>query len=89
MGKGRFGDVFLAREKISDYIVALKVLNKFEIQRLGAEKLIVREINIHSILDHENIIKLYGFFHDDENIYLILEYAPDGELYKELNHMVN
>jgi len=44
----------------------------------------VREINIHSYLDHKNIISLYGFFHDDDNIYLILEYAKGGELYKEL-----
>jgi serine/threonine protein kinase len=56
---------------------------------LNAEKLIVREIKIHSFLDHENIIKLYGFFHDDDNIYLILEYAPDGELYKELKSTVS
>ena len=89
LGKGRFGDVFLAREKKHDFIVALKILKKAEIQRLNAEKLIVREIKIHSFLDHENIIKLYGFFHDDDNIYLILEYAPDGELYKELKSAVS
>lgn len=89
LGKGKFGDVFLAREKKTDFIVALKVLNKAEIQRLNAEKLVVREIKIHSFLDHKNIIKLYGFFHDDENIYLILEYAPDGELYKELKATPN
>lgn len=89
LGKGRFGDVFLAREKKHDFIVALKILKKAEIQRLNAEKLIVREIKIHSFLDHENIIKLYGFFHDDDNIYLILEYAPDGELYKELKSTVS
>jgi len=83
LGKGKFSDVYLARERKTDFIIALKVLNKAEIQRLNAEKLVVREIKIHSFLDHKNIIKLYGFFHDDENIYLILEYAPDGELYKE------
>ena len=27
---------------------------------------------------------MYGFFWDDKKIYLILEYAPGGELYKEL-----
>lgn len=88
LGKGRFGNVYLARELKSNYIVALKILKKSEIQRLGAEKLVVREINIHSFLDHKNIIKLYGFFHDENNIYLILEYAPDGELYKELKNTV-
>lgn len=88
LGKGRFGDVFLAREKKTNFIVALKILRKTEINRLNAEKLIVREIKIHSFLDHKNIIKLYGFFHDADNICLILEYAPDGELYTELKNAV-
>jgi hypothetical protein len=88
LGKGRFGDVFLARERKTNYIIALKILNKAEIQRLNAERLIVREIKIHSFTDHQNIIKLYGFFHDDSNIYLILEFAPDGEVYKELKDAV-
>ena len=27
---------------------------------------------------------MYGYFYDDKRIYLILEYAPGGELYKQL-----
>jgi hypothetical protein len=27
---------------------------------------------------------MYGFFWDEKKIYLILEYAPGGELYKDL-----
>ena len=27
---------------------------------------------------------MYGYFYDDTRVYLILEYAPRGELYKEL-----
>ena len=33
---------------------------------------------------HPNILRLYGYFYDDTRVYLILEYAPRGELYKEL-----
>jgi serine/threonine protein kinase len=40
-----------------------------------------REIEIQSHLRHPNIIRLYGYFHDDTNIYLIMEYAPGGELF--------
>ncbi|CAF0854037.1 unnamed protein product [Rotaria sordida] len=32
---------------------------------------------------HPNILRLYGFFHD-ERIYLLVEYAPDGELYRRM-----
>ncbi|XP_036079298.1 aurora kinase B isoform X3 [Rousettus aegyptiacus] len=35
-------------------------------------------------LTHPNILRLYNYFYDRRRIYLILEYAPRGELYKEL-----
>ena len=88
LGKGKFGDVYLAREKKTNFLVALKVLSKTEIKNMKAEKQVVREIKIHSYLKHKNVIQLYGVFHDDENIYMILEYAPGGELYKELKASV-
>lgn len=34
-----------------------------------------REIRIQKSLDHPNVIKLYHYFEDKENVYLILEYA--------------
>jgi serine/threonine protein kinase len=33
---------------------------------------------------HKNIIRLFGYFHDETRVYLILEYAVRGELFKEL-----
>lgn len=89
LGKGKYGDVFLAKEKRTNFLVAIKVLNKFTIRSLRAQKQVIREIKIHSCLNHENIIKLYGVFHDDENVYMILEYSPDGEIYKELKASVS
>ncbi len=81
LGSGKFGTVFLSREKSSKLLVVLKVMKKKDLERIGADKLIAREINIHYFLDHPSIIKMYGFFHDERNIYLILEYASGGDLY--------
>jgi len=33
---------------------------------------------------HPHILRLFGYFYDETRVYLILEYAPKGELYKEL-----
>ena len=33
---------------------------------------------------HPNILRLYGYFYDTTRVYLILEFAARGELYKEL-----
>jgi len=84
LGKGKFGNVYLAREKASKYIVALKVLFKSQLQKAQVEHQLRREIEIQSHLRHPNILRLFGYFYDESRVYLILEYAPRGELYKSL-----
>jgi aurora kinase len=84
LGKGKFGNVYLAREKVSQYIVALKVLFKAQLQSSNVEHQLRREIEIQTHLRHPNILRCFGYFYDKEKVYLILEYAARGELYKEL-----
>lgn len=84
LGKGKFGRVYLARERSSGFVCALKVLHKNEIQQGKVEKQVRREIEIQSNLRHPNILQLYGHFHDSKRIFLILEFAGKGELYKHL-----
>ena len=43
-----------------------------------------RELEINSNLNHNHILRMYGWFIDDQRITLILEYATEGELYKML-----
>ncbi len=81
LGKGKFGNVYLAREKRSKYIVAIKVILKHQVQKDGLEHQLRREIEIQSHLRHPNILRLYGCFDDDSRVYMILEYAPKGDLY--------
>uniref|UniRef100_A0A914YWL6 Aurora kinase n=1 Tax=Panagrolaimus superbus TaxID=310955 RepID=A0A914YWL6_9BILA len=46
LGKGRFGNVYLAREKTSQIVVALKILFKSQLRKAKAEHQLVREIEI-------------------------------------------
>ncbi|XP_021348036.1 aurora kinase A-like [Mizuhopecten yessoensis] len=84
LGKGKFGNVYLAREKSTKYIVAIKVLFKSQLQKSGVEHQLRREIEIQSHLSHPHILRLFQYFHDKTRVFLVLEYAPKGELYKEL-----
>jgi len=43
-----------------------------------------REIALQGTLVQDNIIRLFGFFFDSKRVYLILEYAPMGEIYEKL-----
>ncbi|XP_063260277.1 aurora kinase A isoform X3 [Prinia subflava] len=87
LGKGKFGNVYLAREKQSKFILALKVLFKTQLEEAGVEHQLRREVEIQSHLRHPNILRLYGYFHDVTRVYLILEHAPRGEVYRELQRL--
>lgn len=84
LGRGKFGSVYLAREKESKYIVAIKVLQKSQLLKAGVEHQLRREIEIQSHLRNRHILRMYGYFYDSKRIYLILEYSPGGELFKRL-----
>jgi hypothetical protein len=77
--------VYLARVKTApQFIVALKVLMKSQLSKAGVEHQLRREIEIQSHLRHKHILRMYGYFYDEKRVYIILEFAPRGELYKEL-----
>lgn len=85
LGKGKFGRVYMVRTKGElHYILALKCLYKSEIVQSRVEKQIRREIEIQQNLRHPNVLRLYGYFHDEKRIFLMLEFAGKGELYKQL-----
>uniref|UniRef100_A0A5S6R5C5 Aurora kinase n=1 Tax=Trichuris muris TaxID=70415 RepID=A0A5S6R5C5_TRIMR len=84
LGKGKFGRVYLAREKRSKFIVALKILSKAQMAKCGVQKQLCREVDIHMHVNHPNVLTFYGWFHDKESVYLILEYAFHGELFRQL-----
>ncbi|KAL9645685.1 hypothetical protein ABK040_003418 [Willaertia magna] len=84
LGTGKFGRVYLAREKKTKYIVALKLLDKKQLEKEKVAHQLRREIEIQSHLRHKHILRLFGYFHDKNNVYLIIEYAPRGEMYNYL-----
>ena len=50
LGKGKYGNVYLAREKKSKFIIAMKVLFKAQIQKADVEHQVRREIEIQTHL---------------------------------------
>lgn len=66
LGRGKFGRVYLAREKTTQYMVALKTLYKVELVKGRVEKQVMREIEIQSHLRYTLIYtmcsKKYSIF---------------------------
>jgi serine/threonine protein kinase len=85
LGAGAFGDVFLTKHKHDEKFYAVKQMQKSKIDEAGASRdIIVREINIHSRLNHDNIVKLYSYEEDQESYYLILEHINAGTVFTML-----
>ena len=87
LGSGQFGHVYLAKLKSTQFICAIKVINKRRLLKETVKCInqVRREIEIQSHLHHPNILSIYNFFWDKKNIYLVIEYAPGGELYRILH----
>jgi serine/threonine protein kinase len=83
-GIGRFDRVWLAREVESKYIVAIKVMNKGQIQEGDIEIQLRREIEVQSRLGHPHVIRPFGYFSDETPIYLNVDYATRGSLFNQL-----
>jgi serine/threonine protein kinase len=84
LGEGKFGKAYMAREKMSKFVVVLKILKKAQLVQCNHEKQLKTEIEVQSKLRHENILRLYAYFYDNKRVYLILEYAPEGDLFTVL-----
>lgn len=90
LGKGAYGKVILVKDQQSNKLYAMKTLKKAEILinesnviNLNIERTFA-ERKILSQLEHPNIVKLFYSFHDQNKLYLILQYVPGGELFYHL-----
>ena len=82
LGVGSYGRVYLVTHNITQKKYALKVINKHKLmQTYGTCQLMLNEIDIHSKINHPNIIRLYNFKETDEEINILLEYAEGGNLF--------
>ena len=72
LGRGKFGEVYLAEHIETGFIVAIKRVPKQKIVDNQMVERFIGEIKLHMMLDHPNIVKFYGFFEEKEYICLVL-----------------
>ncbi|KAM6970163.1 MAP/microtubule affinity-regulating kinase 4 isoform 1-T1 [Aplochiton taeniatus] len=83
IGKGNFAKVKLARHILTGKEVAIKIIDKTQLNPTSLQKLF-REVRIMKGLHHPNIVKLYEVIETDKTLYLIMEYASGGEVFDYL-----
>eukprot|EP01063_Lacrimia_lanifica_P020965 TRINITY_DN2821_c0_g2_i2.p1 TRINITY_DN2821_c0_g2~~TRINITY_DN2821_c0_g2_i2.p1 ORF type:complete len:293 (+),score=133.98 TRINITY_DN2821_c0_g2_i2:50-928(+) len=84
VGQGRYGTVFVARDRRTNGMVALKRLCIATIVEERMEHQVMRELEIMKTLQHPNILRLFTYFVDKEYINLVIEYAARGDVWNRL-----
>jgi len=85
LGRGGMGEVYKARQvgpKGFSQLVAIKRLRPGRHQ--WEEQSFVDEARVLAMLRHENIARVHGFFEQEGNAYLVMEYIEGPTLYSVL-----
>jgi len=81
LGSGTFSVVKECYNKITKERCAVKIIKKNKLKDLH---IIENEIKILKSMIHPNIIKLVEVYETDEELFLVMEFIPGGELYEAL-----
>ncbi|NBD36413.1 MAG: protein kinase, partial [Chloroflexi bacterium] len=86
IGKGGFGYVYRACERLTGEEVAIKELMPGFADNQALVQRFVDEARATRRLTHPAIARTYGIFQDRGNYYLAMEYLPGGSLADRLKH---
>ncbi|XP_057784702.1 CBL-interacting protein kinase 2-like [Salvia miltiorrhiza] len=84
LGQGAFAKVYYGRNVRTGQSVAIKVIDKQKVVKVGLINQIKREISIMNLVRHPNIMHLEEVMATKTKIYFIMEYAKGGELFKKI-----
>ena len=84
LGQGTFAKVYHARNIVTSQSVAIKVIDKDKIFKVGLMEQIKREISVMKLVRHPNIVQLYEVMATKTKIYFVLEYVKGGELFNKI-----
>jgi 5'-AMP-activated protein kinase catalytic alpha subunit len=84
LGQGTFAKVYHARGIRTNQSVAIKVIDKEKVSKVGLIEQIKREISVMRLVRHPNIIQLYEVMATKTKIYFVMEYAKGGELFNKV-----
>uniref|UniRef100_M1BU67 non-specific serine/threonine protein kinase n=2 Tax=Solanum tuberosum TaxID=4113 RepID=M1BU67_SOLTU len=84
LGQGTFAKVYYARNIKTGQSVAIKVIDKEKVLRVGLMNQIKREISVMKLVRHPNIVHLYEVMATKTKIYFIMEYCKGGELFNKV-----
>ncbi|KAL2348701.1 hypothetical protein Fmac_002701 [Flemingia macrophylla] len=84
LGQGTFAKVYHARNVKSGKSVAMKVVGKEKVMKVGMMEQIKREISAMSMVKHTNIVQIHEVMASKSKIYIAMELVRGGELFSKI-----
>ncbi|KAL5372642.1 hypothetical protein DPSP01_013350 [Paraphaeosphaeria sporulosa] len=85
LGKGAFATVYKIAEKMNGTVLAAKELEKRRFMKDGRlDKKVENELSIMRNLKHPNVVQFIDYHDQGDYLYIIMEYAPYGDLRKHM-----
>ncbi|CAL9764236.1 unnamed protein product, partial [Musa acuminata subsp. burmannicoides] len=84
LGQGNFAKVYYARNLRTGQSVAIKMIDKEKVFRVGGAEQIKREISVMRLVRHPNIVRLFEVMASKSKIYFVMEYVKGGELFDKV-----
>lgn len=84
LGQGSFAKVHHARDMRTSMNVAIKIIDKEKIVKVGMIDQIKREISVMRLVRHFSIVQLYEVMASKKKIYCVMEYVKGGELFNKV-----
>ncbi|XP_073296612.1 CBL-interacting serine/threonine-protein kinase 6-like [Primulina huaijiensis] len=84
LGHGTFAKVYHARNLATGNSVAMKVVGKEKIIRVGMMEQVKREISVMKMMKHPSIVELYEVMASKTKIYFSMEFVRGGELFAKI-----
>lgn len=84
LGQGNFAKVYHGRNIETGGSVAVKIIDKEKVLKVGMMNQIKREISVMRLVKHPNVVQLYEVMASKTKIYFVLEYVKGGELFNKV-----
>ncbi|KAL8493014.1 hypothetical protein ACS0TY_024284 [Phlomoides rotata] len=84
LGHGTFAKVYHAKNLQTNKSVAMKVVGKEKVIRVGMMDQVKREISVMKMMHHPNIVELYEVLASKTKIYFAMEFVRGGELFAKI-----
>ncbi|XP_015950560.1 CBL-interacting protein kinase 2-like [Arachis duranensis] len=84
LGQGNFAKVYHGRSLITGISVAIKIVDKEKVLKVGMIDQIKREISVMRLIRHPHVVELYEVMATKTKIYFIMEYVKGGELFNKV-----